>query len=69
MIELLAVILISAVVLWILTQIPMDGTLQTIARALIIGVVAIYIILFVLSLFGAGMPSIGAWPRLGHPCP
>lgn len=66
MIELIVMLLIGGVALWALPQLPIDATIQGWIRVVILVVLAIYVILFVASLIGAGP---GPWLRFGRPCP
>lgn len=69
MVELVVLLLIGGVLLWALPQLPIDATIQGWIRVVILVVLAIYVVLFVASLFGAG-PSPLVLGRLGRgPCP
>ena len=71
LLEILAVLLIAAVVLWLIPRLPIDADLARMIKAVIIAVLAIWLILVVVNLIagmltgGAVVPSL--WPLPHRP--
>ena len=55
LLQLVLVIVVAGILLWGLTQIPMDATLQRMARVLVIVLVALYTLLLIAGLLGVSM--------------
>ena len=54
---LVAVVCIVGAVLWGLTQLPLDPTLKTVARVILIVVLVIYAIKVLMGLLGVSIPG------------
>lgn len=57
LLQVLLVLLTVGVVLWGVSQIPMDATVARMIRVVVIVVVAIWLIYLLFGLLGSGVPS------------
>ena len=58
LIQILIVLLVVGVILWGLTQFPIDPTIMKLIRVVIVVVVAIWLIYVLAGMLGAGHPII-----------
>jgi hypothetical protein len=61
LLEIVAALVIVGVILWALTQFPIDPLIAKIIRVIVVVVVAIWIVYTLLGLVG-GAPSLGPHP-------
>jgi hypothetical protein len=66
LLQIIAALVIVGVVLWALTQFPIDPTIAKIIKVVIIVIVAIWVVYVLLALAGATGGTVGTVPRLLH---
>lgn len=63
LVQILIVLLIVGVILWGLSQFPVDPTIAKLIRVVIIVVVCIWLIYILAGMLGGGTSSMPAYPR------
>jgi len=64
LIELIVVLCIAGLILWAISQFPIDATIARLIRVVIIVVVCIWLLYFLVGMLGSGGPGLGlSFPR------
>ncbi len=60
MISLLIVLVLAALFLWAISQLPLDPTLMRVIRMIVIVAICLYALMFLLAMFGvsSGIPTM-----------